>query len=319
MNVGALSFRDLEYVIAVADYRHFGKAAFACSVSQPTLSVQIRKFEDYIGFDIFERAARNVMVTERGTSVVSQARVILNEGKRLYEMVGQGAEVLAGTFRLGMIATLGPYITPLLLRPLRERFPSSNIVLTEGLAHHLVEAVRAGQIDALLATSPLRGLDMTELPVFQEKLVLAVPRGHRLATAASVTIEDIDPSELILINEGHCLRDQALALFPGCGAMIHTAPAAGIESLRQMVGDGMGCALLPQLAVQVGTLLDDMVAYRMISPCSPQRAVSLFYRPSFGRIRDVRALREVLRETLIDDRTVTTQVKTSKLQIAAAQ
>ncbi|MDO9413879.1 MAG: LysR substrate-binding domain-containing protein [Pseudolabrys sp.] len=302
MNVAALSFRDLEYVVAVADHRHFGKAALACSVSQPTLSAQLRKFEDYIGFEIFERASRSVLVTERGGEVVSQARVILNEGRRLYDIVGSGAAVLTGTFRLGLIATLGPYVTPLMFKPLRERYPSLNMVFTEGLAQHLLQAVEHGEIDAILATAPLRGPEMMELPVFNEELVLAVPRSHSLATVKTVKLADIDPSELILLNEGHCLRDQTLALFPERPK--GNIQAAGVESLRQMVGAGMGIALLPQLAVQVGALLDDMVAYRMIRPESPQRGVSMFYRPSFSRIRDVRALRDLLRETLQENGTI---------------
>lgn len=298
MNLAALSFRDLEYIVAVADHLHFGKAAVSCAVSQPTLSAQVRKFEEYVGVEIFERAPRSVLMTERGHEIVAQARIILKEGGRLYDIVKAGAEPLSGTFRLGLIATLGPYLTPLLLQPLRVHFPRMNLVLSEGLTQHLIQALERGDIDALLATSPLRGPDMMELPLFTENLVLAVPRDHALAKVPRIGLGDIDPGELILLNEGHCLRDQVLALFPDRSNQGMPLQAASMESLRQMVAAGLGCALLPQLAVQVGALLDDMVAYRMIRTDTPSRSISMFYRAGFGRIRDARALRDLVRDTL---------------------
>ena len=312
MNLSALSFRDLEYVTAVADHLHFGKAAIACAVSQPTLSAQLRKLEDYIGLEIFERSGRSVMVTERGSPIVAQARVILNEGRRLFDLVEAGAEPLTGVFRLGLIATLGPYVTPLLLQPLRDTFPRLNVLLTEGLTHHLLEALEAGQIDAFLATSPLRASEVEEIVVFRETFVLAVPRNHRLATAPQVTLADIDPAELIVLNEGHCMREQALALFSARSRGERQLQAAGIESLRQMVGAGLGCALLPQLSVQVGALADDMVAYRTLGAQPPGRTVSMFYRGSFARLRDVRALRDLVRSALQATGTVTTEEKPSR-------
>ncbi len=305
MNLAALSFRDLEYVVAVADNLHFGKAATACSVSQPTLSAQLRKLEEYIGFDIFERTGRIILVTERGSDVVQQARIILHEGRRLYEIVQAGNEPLTGTFRLGLIATLGPYVTPLLLQPVRERFPRLQLVFSEGLTQHLLQALEAGEVDAVLATSPLRGPELMELPLFHEDLILVVPRNHPLATAPHIGLDDIDPDELILLNEGHCLRDHVLSLFPARQKGMRALQAAGVESLRQMVGAGIGCTLLPRLAVQVGALLDDMVAYRIIRTDPPRRSVSMFHRASFGRIRDARLLRDLLRDALHAAGTVT--------------
>jgi LysR family transcriptional regulator, hydrogen peroxide-inducible genes activator len=307
MNLSALSFRDLEYVVAVADHRHFGKAATACAVSQPTLSAQLKKFEDYLGFEIFERAVRSVLVTERGSEVVAQARIILDEGRRLYTIVQSGAEPLTGTFRCGLIATLGPYLTPLLLQPLHQRFPKLNLVFSEGLTQHLVQALESGELDAIFAQPPLQGADLMELPVFQEDLVLAVPRAHKLATAAHITLADIDPAEIVLPNEGHCLRAQILEYFPDWQKVAQNRQAASVESMRQTVGAGMGCTLLPQLAVQVGALLDDQVAYRIIRPDPPKRTISMFYRASFSRIRDVRALRDLVRDTLQATGTIAVQ------------
>ncbi|WP_458096848.1 LysR substrate-binding domain-containing protein [Roseomonas sp. WA12] len=302
MNLAGLSFRDIEYMVAVADHLHFGKAATACAVSQPTLSAQIRKLEEYLGIQVFERASRSVMVTERGAEFLAQCRTILVEGRRLLEMAHSNVEPLGGLFRLGVISTLAPYVAPIILNPLRSRFPNLRLNLVEGLTHTLVRALEAGEVDALLASSPVRGIELSELPIFHESFVLAVPRDHRLAVIDRVTMEEVPAQELILLSEGHCLRDHTISMFPAVqrAAQSGTAlQATSLETLRQMVGAGMGCSLLPQLAVQVGTLLDDMVAYRLIrAPSLPGRDISLFHRPSFGRIREVRLLRDVIRDAI---------------------
>ena len=302
MNLAGLSFRDLEYLVAVGEHRHFGKAAVACAVSQPTLSAQVRKLEDYLGVQVFERASRSVMVTERGADILAQCRAILAEGRRLLEMAQSRAEPLGGQFRLGVISTLAPYVAPVLLHPLRERFPNLRLNLMDGMVHNLVRALEAGELDALLASSPLRDIELSELPVFHESFVLAVPRDHRLAIIERVTLQDVPPEELILMGEGHCLREQTLALFPAAQRAAQAGSglqATSLETMRQMIGAGMGCSLLPQLAVQIGTLLDDMVAYRLIrAPALPGRDISLFHRPSFGRIREVRLLRDMLRDAM---------------------
>ena len=302
MNVSGLSLRDLEYVVAVAENLHFGRAALSCSVSQPTLSAQIRKLEDWLGFDIFERAPRQVMVTERGQHVVAQARIILGESRRLLELAQAGGEPLSGTFRLGVISTLGPYLLPLLLKPLREAYPKLRLLLTEGLTWPLLTQLEQGQLDAVLASGPVKDSDLTELPVFFEEFVLAVPRDHALATVESVSAADIRAEELILLNEGHCMRDQMLHVCPARERGVRPGDplqASGLETLRQMVGAGIGCSLLPRLSVAVGALLDDMVAYRRLqADAEPGRTLSLFHRQSFGRIRDVRLLREAVRSAL---------------------
>ncbi len=308
MNLAGLSFRDLEYVVAVAENLHFGRAALACSVSQPTLSAQIKKLEEYLGFEIFERANRTVLLTERGTGAVAQARIILSEGRRLMEQAQASGEPLSGTFRLGVISTLGPYIFPLLLKPLREQFPKLRLLISEGLTWPLVQQLEAGSLDAILAASPVREAELSELPIFFESFVLAVPRDHPLATVDAVRQADIATEELILLNEGHCLRDQVLTMCPTRDRGARTGDAlqaSSLETLRQMVGAGIGCTILPRLSVAVGALLDDMVAYRRFSDApvdgvssEPGRTIALVHRQSFGRIREARLLREAIRNAL---------------------
>ncbi|MCW8085544.1 LysR substrate-binding domain-containing protein [Sabulicella glaciei] len=305
MNLAGLSLRDLEYVSAVAEHRHFGRAAAACGVSQPTLSGQLRKLEEFLSLEIFERSPRGVLVTARGEEVVAQARRILSEARRLFEVVRTGAEPLTGVVRLGVISTLGPYLVPFLLRPLRARFPRLRLLLIEGNTRPLIRQLEQGELDAVLAAGPLGESDLAELPLFREELALAVPRDHALAQVDEVRPGDIPASELILLSEGHCLRDQALAFCPDrLREGDHVLQAASLESLRQMIAAGSGVSLFPQLAIQVGALLDDMVAYRRIAGGAFGRDVALFHRPSFGRIRDIRMLRQAIGEILAEQSAV---------------
>ena len=304
MNFAGLSFRDLEYVVSVAECRHFGRAAQACAVSQPTLSAQVKKLEEFLGLEIFERSARQVLVTTRGAAVVEQARRILAEGRRLDEVVQAGGEPLSGVFRLGVLDTLGPYLVPLLLQPLRASFPRLRLLVQEGRGSALLAGLERGEADAVLLATPPREGEVTALPLFREELVLAVPRDHALATAPAVALADVPVAELILPAEGHCLRDQVLALLPARARLVRPdddLQAASLETLRQMVAAGIGCGFLPQLAVQVGSLLDDMVAYRRVAvEAAPARDVALYHRASYGRIRDIRLLRDAVRDRLAE-------------------
>ncbi len=305
MNLAGLSLRDLEYLAAVAEHLHFGRAAQSCGVSQPTLSGQLRKLEEFLGVEVFERSPRGVLVTRRGEEVVAQARRIISEARRLFEVVRIGAEPLTGTLRLGVISTLGPYLVPFLLKPLRARYPELKLLLTEGHTRALVRQLEEGELDALLATSPLGDAELTELPLFREELALAVPRDHPLAQVEAVNPPDIPVAELILLAEGHCLREQAMQLCPSrLREGSADLQAASLETLRQMIAAGSGVSFMPQLAIQVGALLDDMVAYRRITGGQHMRDVALFHRPSFGRIRDIRLLRQSIGEILAEQSAV---------------
>jgi len=301
MNLAGLSLRDLEYITAVAEHLHFGRAALSCGVSQPTLSGQLRKLEEFLGVEIFERSPRGVLVTRRGAEVVAQAKRIIAEARRLFEVVRIGAEPLTGTLRLGVISTLGPYLVPFLLKPLRARYPELKLLLTEGHTRVLVRQLEEGELDALLAASPVSEAELTELPLFREELALAVPRDHPLAQTEQVNPEDIPVAELILLAEGHCLREQAMQLCPSrLREGSSDLQAASLETLRQMIAAGSGVSFMPQLAIQVGALLDDMVAYRRITGGKHMRDVALFHRPSFGRLRDIRLLRQTIGEILAE-------------------
>lgn len=300
-NLQAFSLRDLEYLVAVGEHLNFGRAAQACAVSQPTLSAQVRKIEEAIGTDVFERSPRGAIVTPRGAEVLAQARIVLTEARRLFEVAAAGGEPLAGTFRLGVISTLGPYLIPFLMKPLRARFPQLRLLISEGHTRALANQLEEGELDALLAATPLPATDLTALKLFREEFTLVVPRDHPLATVERVEQGDVVPAELILLSEGHCMREQAMTFCPD--RIREDRPelqAASLESLRQMVAAGVGVSFMPQLAVQNGTLLDDLVAYRRIGDGELAREVALFHRPGFVRIREARMLRAAVREILAD-------------------
>ena len=299
MNLQAFSLRDLEYLVAVGEHLSFGRAAQAVAVSQPTLSAQVRKVEDAIGVEVFERGPRGAIVTPRGADLLAQARIVLAEARRMFEVAAAGAEPLVGTFRLGVISTLGPYLVLFLMKPLRARFPALRLLISEGLTRPLVRQLEEGEIDALLATLPIGGAELTALRLFREEFALTVPRDHRLASAERVELADIPAGELILLSEGHCMRDHAVAVCPD--RLREDRPelqAASLETMRQMIAAGVGVSLMPQLAVQNGTLLDDLVAYRRIGDGEMHRDIALFHRPGFARIRDARLLRGAVRDIL---------------------
>jgi LysR family hydrogen peroxide-inducible transcriptional activator len=300
-NLQAFSLRDLEYLVSVGEHLNFGRAAQACAVSQPTLSAQVRKIEEAVGIDVFERSPRGAIVTPRGAEILAQARIVLTEARRLFEVAAAGGEPLAGTFRLGVISTLGPYLVPFLMKPLRARFPALRLLISEGHTRELAHKLEEGELDALLAAAPIAGTDLTALKLFREEFALVVPRDHALAGVERVTLADIAPEDLILLSEGHCMREQALTFCPDRLRVERPEmQAASLESLRQMVAAGVGLSFMPQLSVQNGTLLDDLVAYRRVDGGELFREVALFHRPGFVRIREARLLRGAVREILAD-------------------
>lgn len=295
MSMAALSLRDLEYVVAVAEQRHFGKAAERCAVSQPSLSAQIRKLEDTLGLTLFERTSRRVLPTPQGEAVVRQARVVLEEARRLLTLARGREGTLTGTLAVGAIQTLGPYLFPHVLPAMRRHLPDTQLVLSEGRTEGLLDELREGRIDAVLLALPADAEGLAVEPLYVEPFVLAHPAGHRLESLPSIALEDLDPAELVLLEEGHCLRDQALA---ACGATARgMRHATGLETLRHMVAAGAGYTLMPLLAAGEGTTVGGLVAYRPFGDEAPGRTVGLVWRASDPRAPGFRALAARLRET----------------------
>ncbi len=294
-SLAGLSLRDLEYVVAVADHRHFGRAAEACGVSQPALSSQIRKLEAYLGIDVFERATRRVHVTVRGDAVVTQARITINEARKVLEVSRSGDLIFAGPFRLGAITTLGPYLLPHVLRPLRDRYRGVRFLLREDLTARLVDSLRKGTLDAALLATPVDADDLRHAVVFFEPFMLMHPVGHRFESMERITAGDLTSGDAVLLEDGHCLRNQALALFSTGGfGMRPYAPS--LESLRQLVGAGLGYSLMPALAAEGASTLGGLIGYRRFSDSPPGRTIGLYWRRSVPDRTPFEALVEFFRE-----------------------
>jgi len=246
-----MNLRDLKYLVALADHRHFGKAAAACFVSQPTLSTQIRKLEDELGLPLVERAPRKVMLTPAGVEAAARARTIVAEVEQMKEAARRSRDPEAGTVRLGIFPTLGPYLLPHVIPNIRERFPQLELLLVEEKSDELLARLREGKLDAALLALPLDDDQLHAEFLFEEPFLLAVSGQHPLARRQHLDVQELSSQKLLLLEDGHCLRDPALAVCRLFGANEKSEfRATSLETLRQMVAADVGITLLPPLSVK---------------------------------------------------------------------
>lgn len=273
-----MNLRDLTYLCAVADQLHFGRAAEVSNVSQPTLSGQIRKLEEFLGVALFERDSRNVALTAAGEAVVSEARAVLAHAATIRDIARAHRDPLSGSFRLGAIATLGPFIVPDLLVRLEHDAPRLELAFTESLTASLLAALRAHTLDAALLATPPDGDDLTEIGLFDEPFLIAHAVNHPLAARRRLTLQDIAQGSLLLLAEGHCLRDQALAIC-GAAAVDMRFNAASLFTLIAIVAQGQGTTLVPALAARSAEAL----TLRKPEDETPKRQIRLVARRSYPR------------------------------------
>ncbi len=292
-SLSGLSLRDLEYVEAVAELKHFGRAAERCGVSQPALSEQIRKLETHLGVPFFERTRRRVALTAQGAVLLTQVERILSEARHFMAMGGQGKAELAGILHIGAIETLGPYYLPGLLKLLRSKLPDVSLRLTENRTATLIERLRHGMLDVLLLALPLSLPGLAVEPLFFEPFVLATPLAHRLSNLPRIKLDSLPLEDLLLLEEGHCLRDQALKLCAGAPAA--TRHATSLETLWHMIAAGEGYSLLPALAVAARPEITALVQCRPLGDSAAGRDIALIWRTSDPREAQFRALAAILR------------------------
>ncbi len=292
-----MTLQELRYLVAVADHGNFARAAAACHVGQPTLSTQLRKLEDYLGVVLLDRSRRRVCPTEAGEPIVAQARLVLEEAGRLRTLARRHHDPCAGSLRLGVIPTLGPYLIPQLLPAVRERLPKLRLILREEVTSRLVAALREGALDALIAALPVDADGFEQEALFDEPFEVALPAGHRLARRRRLRVDDLDPGQVMLLEEGHCLRDQALELCRHArAASAEEVRATSLETLRQMVAAGTGCTLLPRLAVRAGGDGGALIAYRRFVAPEPRRTIGLVWRQRYPRGEALAGLAVLVRE-----------------------
>jgi LysR family hydrogen peroxide-inducible transcriptional activator len=293
-SLAGLSLRDLEYVEAVAELKHFGRAAERCGVSQPALSEQIRKLEAHLGAPFFERTRRRVAVTPQGAVLLAQVERILTEARHFMAMSGQGQAGLSGLLQLGAIETIGPYYLPGLMRLMRSESPDISLRLTESRTAILVERLRHGMLDVVLMVPVPEMPGLASAKLFFEPFVLATPRTHRLSALPRIKLEALPIEDLLLLEEGHCLRDHALSLCAEAPAA--TRHATSLETLWHMIAAGEGYSLLPSLAVAARPEISTLVQCRTMLEPNAGREIALVWRASDPRETQFRQLAELLRQ-----------------------
>ncbi len=291
-----MTLQDLRYLVALVDHGHFGRAAEACHVSQPTLSTQIKKLEEQLGVTLFERTNKSVRVTAVGEEIVGRARQILTDVEAIASVGRRTSGPLAGGLSLGVIPTLGPYLLPWLLPALKNDFPALRLVLREDLTAHLMDRLVSHRLDAALVALSVSDDRVESLPLFDEPFWFAEPRGRKPSNAAVMKEDDLRGKRLLLLTEGHCLRDQALAI---CGTTERDADgdfrATSLETIREMVATGMGSTLLPAMACN--HFRTRAVTVRPLE-AGVGRRIGLVWRRSYPGVRDLHLFAQTLRNHL---------------------
>ena len=292
-----LTLRQLRYLDALGRRGHFGRAAEECAVSQPALSMQIRELEKELGVELVERQQGAIALTEIGREIARRAAGILSAAHDLAECARRSTRPLSGTLHLGVIPTLAPYVLPRVLPELQQRYPELRLELIESQTHTLLGELARGTLDVVLLALPLDKPDFETLPLFEDRFLLAVPADDPLPERSRVSPRDVDARRLILLEEGHCLRDQALAF---CGRRDATDTGLGATSLAtilQMVARGYGATLVPEVAIEV-EVRDERVKLLRFAEPQPYRTVGLAWRPTSIRKADFAALGRVFVDTL---------------------
>jgi len=279
--VYGMNLRDLQYLASVAEHLHFGKAALACHVSQPTLSMQLKKLEETLGVQLFERSNKQVMLTEVGREMAVRARRVLAEAEEMRVLGRAHKNPLVGELKMGVFPTLAPYLLPRLMPQLKKVLPSITMLLVEEKTPEIIARLESGVLDCALLAMPVAGDGLASQHVFDEPFYLAVPAGHALAKHAFISRVDLKYQEMLLLDEGHCLRDQALEVCDtiGIGEAQHFR-ATSLETLRHMVAAGNAVTLMPELAVNTH---DRLVSYIPFKAPSPQRSIGLYWRQTSAR------------------------------------
>jgi len=295
-----MTLTELRYIVAVARERHFGRAAEACFVSQPTLSVGIRKLEEELGVALFERGGE-VRLTAVGERVVEQAQRVHEGAERVLDIAKQGKDPLAGPLRLGVIYTVAPYLLPEVVRLLHKRAPNMPLLLQENYTHRLREMLKQGEIDAAILALPFEEPGFAIQPVYDEDFVVAVPREHAWTGRKSLKAAELKKEPMVLLGTGHCFRDQVLEASPelerrGADGMRRTFEGSSLETIRQMVASGVGITVLPATSLPRKVPRDSLLAYLPFSAPVPDRRVALVYRKSFPRRAAIEALRQAILE-----------------------
>ncbi|MBC7489384.1 MAG: LysR family transcriptional regulator [Glaciimonas sp.] len=296
-----MTLTELKYIVAVARVKHFGHAAEACFVAQPTLSVAIKKLEDELGVMIFERGGSEISVTPLGIQIVAQAERVLEQTAAIREIANQNKDPLAGPLRLGIIYTIGPYLLPPLVKTMIERVPQMPLVLQENFTLRLLELLRQGELDAAILALPFQEHGLIVQPLYDEEFVVALPKDHVLASRENICAEELKSETMLLLGNGHCFRDQVLEVCPEMSrfsitgdGIARTFEGSSLETIRHMVASSIGITALPRASVPEMDTKNGNLRYIPFSFPRPSRRVVIAWRKSFTRCAAIESVQQAV-------------------------
>ncbi|GJM05459.1 MAG: oxidative stress regulatory protein [marine bacterium B5-7] len=294
-----MTLSEFRYIVAVAKELHFGRAAKRCFVSQPTLSVAVKKIEDELGITLFERHQHEVSITPIGQMIINQAEVVLNETNTLKELAKQNKDELVGELKLGVIYTVGPYLLPKLIPVINKRVADLILIIEEDYTENLFNKLKAGEIDVAILANPFDHPGIQTEFLYQEPFMVALPSNHPLTKKKKLKADDLLDDTMLLLKSGNCFRDQVIKVCPSCvstsGKNTHiqnSLQSSSIETIRQMVAAGAGITILPSSSVNAQSSLNGMLEYRPFTNPVPYREIIIAYRKSFPRIKAVELIKE---------------------------
>lgn len=292
-----MTLTEMRYIVALARERHFGRAAEACHVSQPTLSVALKKVEGQLGAALFERTAADVRITALGERIVNQCRRVLEEAIRLEEIAGSAGDPMTGPLRVGVIYTIAPYLFPKLIPALHQYAPAMPLFLKEDFTANLIPALKAGELDVIVIALPFAEPGLVAQAVYDEPFRVVVPANHPWVDRSAIPADELDGQNLLLLGQGNCFRDQVLESCPRLtapDALAHSLEGGSLETIRYMVASGAGVAVMPSTAADPLLENEPMVRVLPFSGSPPQRTVGLVWRVTFPRPQAIDAMRAAL-------------------------
>ncbi len=297
-----MTLTELRYVVAVSQKNHFGRAAQACFVSQPTLSIAIKKLEEELDVRLFERSSKNeIRITEIGQQIIDQAFVVLQEAQILTEIAKQGKDPLSGQFRLGVIYTIGPYLLPDLIPRLTKTATKLRLIIEENFTANLLQSLKQGSLDAIIISYPFEEPGIETAPLYEEPFIVALPKQHEWKNRDEIPTEDLSQQDLMLLGSGHCFRDQVVAACPNClsgnSELTRTFEGGSLETIRHMVAAGTGITVLPRTSVLRSQQHENLIDIKPFKSPSPSRTVAIAWRKHFPRKKAIETIRDTIQET----------------------
>ena len=296
-----MTLTELRYIVTLAQSQHFGKAAELCNVSQPTLSIAVKKLEGELGVNLFERSKSNVRPTPIGQQIIHQSQRVLEEAAAIKDIAKSGSNQLSTPLHIGAIFTIGPYLFPYFISPLQKTAPDMHLVIEEGYTSSLRKRLKSGEVDVILVSLPFSEPDIVVQPLYEEAFVVLLPKDHALASQTAIKKSDLDNENILMMGEGHCFRDQVTEILPNINqnrsseASIRTmTEGSSLETLCHMVSSGLGITVLPNSAAIGAVDRSDGLVIKPFAEISPSRTAAIAWRASFPRHKAIDALRNAI-------------------------